>query len=90
LRQPKWLRHMQQAQTATLFREMRQLQEKRYRAVSDYWTSRRRLMGAPYTTSAISTDSSGQVATLSAKVRASQPTVTVKPAVKSTKIHRGF
>ena len=90
LRQPKWLRHMQQAQTATLFREMRQLQEKRYRAVSDYWTSRRRMMGGLYTTTAVATDSSGQVAAPSLKARASQPTVTVKPIVKSTKISRAF
>ena len=90
LRQPKWLRLMQQAQTATLFREMRQLQEKRYRAISEYWTSRRRLTGGRYATTAAATDSSGQVAAPSVKVSAPKPTVTVKPAVNSTKIHRGF
>jgi hypothetical protein len=89
-RQPKWLRHMQQAQTAMLFREMRQLQEKRYRAVSDYWTSRRTLRGGRYATTAHAKDSSGQTAAPSTKVRAPQPTMTIKPAVKSTKVHRGF
>jgi hypothetical protein len=90
LRQPKWLRHMHQAQAATLFRELRQLQEKRYRMVSDYWTSRRRLIGGRYSTTTVSPDSSGHASTPSVKVRAPHPTMTVKAAVKSTKIHRGF
>jgi len=93
LRQPQWLRLMQKAQTATLFRELRQLQEKRYRAVSDYWTSRRRSIAGPHATMTVAADSPGQVSAPSVKiraVRAQQPTLTVKPAVKSTKIHRGF
>jgi hypothetical protein len=90
LRQPKWLGLMQKAQTATLFRELRQLQEKRYRAVSDYWMSRRRLIARPHATTTVATDSSGQVSAPSVKVPAVRPTVTVRPAVKPTRIHRGF
>ena len=48
------------------------------------------MMGGLYTTTAVATDSSGQVAAPSLKARASQPTVTVKPVVKSTKISRAF
>jgi hypothetical protein len=60
LRQPKWLRLMQQAQTAMLFRELRLLQGKRYHAVSDYWASRRRLLGARYATTAVATESAAK------------------------------
>ena len=90
LRQPKWLRLMQKAQTAMLFRELRQLQEKRYRAASDYWISRRRLIAGPHATRTVATDSADKVSAPSVKVRAAQITVTVGPAVKPTRIHRGF
>ncbi len=40
-RQPKWLRLMRQAQTAALFRQLRELQAERYRLVSDYHAVRR-------------------------------------------------
>ncbi len=38
--QPKWLRLMRQAQMAALFRQTRELQQERYRLVSDYRTVR--------------------------------------------------
>jgi hypothetical protein len=86
-RQPKWLRHMQQAQTASLFRELRQLQAQRYRAVSDYWTTRRRwLTGARKTTPVA--ESSAPVSAPSLKVRSPQPTT--RPSIKPTRTHRGF
>jgi len=92
LRQPKWLRLMQQAQTANLFRELRQLQDKRYRAVSEYWASRRRLLGGPRTTTAVAQESSSPVAAPSVTVRRArvqQPAHAIKPAaVKATKLVR--
>jgi hypothetical protein len=48
------------------------------------------LRGGRYATTAHAKDSSGQTAAPSTKVRAPQPTMTIKPAVKSTKVHRGF
>jgi hypothetical protein len=90
LRQPKWLRFMQQAQTAALFRELRQLQGRRYQAVSDYWTSRRRLFGVRSTTTTAVTNAPRQAVAPTLKIRAPRPTVTVKTTVKPTRIHRGF
>ena len=40
-RQPKWLRLLKKAHTASLFRQVRELQAERYRLVSDYWLIRR-------------------------------------------------
>jgi len=90
LRQPKWLRLMQQAHTATLFRELRQLQQRRYEKSSDYWTSRRRAFGSRYATATATAEAPVQVATPAVKIRAPKPTVTIKPAVKPTRAHRGF
>jgi hypothetical protein len=50
LREPKWLRLMKKAQTATLFRELRELQERRYRLVAEYRAARRRLIPRPLAT----------------------------------------
>jgi hypothetical protein len=89
-RQPKWLRLLQRAQTAMLFRELRQLQARRYHAVSDYWTSRRRLFGVRRTTTRVEADSSVQAVAPSVKIRTPRPTVMVKPAAKHARIHRHF
>jgi hypothetical protein len=86
MRQPKWLRHLQAAQTATLFRELRQLQQQRYRAVSDYWTSRRISQGI--TRAAAIGEPTTLAATPVIKIRSPKPTLTVKPAVRNAKPHR--
>jgi hypothetical protein len=90
LRQPKWLRLMQKAQGTSLFRELRELQEKRYRLVSDYWSSRRRLIPGIRATRTTAADSSTRVSAPALKPRVPKPTVTVKPSAKTTKPHRGF
>jgi hypothetical protein len=50
LRQPRWLKLFQQAQAAKLFSELRDLQGKRYRLISDYRAARQRLIPAPNAT----------------------------------------
>jgi len=71
---------------------LRQLQDKRYRAVSEYWASRRRLLGGPRTTTAVAQESSSPVAAPSVTVRRArvqQPAHAIKPAaVKATKLVR--
>jgi hypothetical protein len=49
-RQPKWLHLLQQAQATTLFRELRELQQNRYRLLSEYRAARRRLVPGPLAT----------------------------------------
>jgi hypothetical protein len=69
---------------------LRQLQGSRYQAVSDYWTSRRRLFGVRSTTTTAVTDAPSQTVAPTVKIRAPRPTVTVKTVAKPTRIHRGF
>jgi len=90
LRQPKWLRLMQQAQAATLFRELRQLQAKRYQAVSDYWSSRRRLLAGPQTTRTVKDGAEANVVAQTLKPQVQRPAVTVRPSIKPARRHRGF
>lgn len=90
LRQPKWLRLMQKAQAATLFRELRELQEKRYRLVSDYWSSRRRLIPGVNATRTVPAGAQTGVSAPALAPRVPKPTVTIKPSIKSAKPHRGF
>jgi hypothetical protein len=86
LRQPKWLRRLQAAQAAMLYRELRQLQAKRYQAMAEYWTARR----APnrITRATVETEPPVQTAPPAIKVRPPTPTRTAKPTVKSAKPHR--
>ena len=85
-RQPKWLRLMRQAQTAALFRQMRELQQKRYRLVMDYRATRRRLIPEPGATRSVPRrrPKLGEhlVPSQTPKLRVPQPTVTVKPRPK--------
>ena len=48
-RQPKWLQLMRNAQTVALFRQMRELQERRCRLFAEYRATQRHLFG-PYAT----------------------------------------
>jgi hypothetical protein len=89
-RQPKWMRHLQAAQASSLLRELRQLQKQRYRVVTDYWTSRHRLVPGPNATRTLPPRK---------KLKAPKPSLTpsvVKPTVKlpkptpSAKPRRGF
>jgi len=89
-RQPKWLRLMQQAQAATLYRELRQLQTKRYQAVTDYWSSRRRLIAGPRATRTVRGGTETTAAAPSLKPQMQKPAVTTRPSVKPTRPHRGF
>ncbi len=50
LRQPKWLRRLQQAQSAKIFVEMRELQAQRHRLWAEYREARRRLNPGPHDT----------------------------------------
>lgn len=91
LRQPKWLRLMQKAQTATLFRELRELQEKRYRLVVDYRAAQRRLIPEPGDTRSVPPRKPAEKTPApSLSQRAPKPTVSVKPSSKPRKLHRGF
>ena len=78
-RQPRWLRLMQQAQTTTLFRELRELQQARYQLLSDYRAARRRLIPGPAATRTVPSRK---------KSKASAPTITpvkTKPTLVRTK-----
>jgi len=91
LRQPKWLRLMQKAQAATLFRELRELQQKRYGLITDYRAARRRLIPGPLETRTVLPRQPARTTpapTLSP--HSHKPTITVKPSIKSRKIRRGF
>jgi len=89
-RQPNWLRLMQQAQATTLFRELRELQQNRYRLLSEYRAARRRLIPGPLATRTVPPRK---------KPKASVPTITPpkpKPSlirskpIKRTRPHRGI
>ena len=87
LRQPKWLKLMKKAQAATLFRELRQMQEVRYRAISEYRAARRQLIPEPHATRTV-TKRKMKAPLPSASIRPTKSTVTVKPAGKSAKVRR--
>jgi hypothetical protein len=89
-RQPKWLRLMQQAQTATLIRELRQLQAKRYQAVTDYWSSRRRLIADSRTTRTVKGGLETNTVAQSLKPQAPRPITANKPSIKPARPRRGF
>jgi hypothetical protein len=88
LRQPKWLRLLQKAQTASLFRELRELQAKRYRLMSEYRDARRNLIPAPQSTRSVA-KRKRKTPLPTASIR-TKPTITVKPTGKSAKVRRPF
>ena len=89
LRQPKWLRLLQSAHTAKLFRELRELQAQRYRLISDYRASRRRLLPAPDDTKTVSRRKKPTKPSAPALTpRAPKPTATI--STQSTKSKIGF
>jgi hypothetical protein len=93
LGQPKWMRLLQQAQTATLFRELRQLQTKRYQAVSDYWATRKRMHLVSRAVTPFTPQPASQGPAPAAKIgqtRTQRPSITIKPAIKSVRTHRGI
>jgi hypothetical protein len=82
LRRPKWLRVLEQAHTAKLFRELRELQARRYRLISEYRASRRRLLPQPDATKTIFRRKKGVKApapTLSPRAPKSTVTIRSKP-----------
>lgn len=90
-RQPKWLRLLQQAQTAALFREMRELQQKRYQLITDYRAARRRLLPEVSATRTVSSRKRvAKIAVPTIQRRTPKPTVTRKPLSKGAKRGRGF
>jgi hypothetical protein len=90
LRQPKWLRLMQKIHAATLLRELRELQQKRYRLFAEYRAARRQWIPAPDDTRTVSKRKRKPAPAAGLPVRPPKLTVTVKPAVKSTKVRRGI
>lgn len=90
LRQPKWLKLMKKAQSANLFRELRQLQGKRYRAISDYRTARKQLIPAPDATRTVPRRKKLKPMVQAAKPLSAKPNVTIKPVTKARKAHRGI
>jgi hypothetical protein len=79
IRQPKWLRHLESAYTAKLFREKQELQAHRYRLYSEYRAARRRWLPAPEDTKTIFRRKK--------QAKASAPSLTPrgpKPVVKPT------
>lgn len=78
IRQPKWLRHLETAYTAKLFRELRQLQAQRNQLYAEYRASRRRLLPAPDATKTVFRRKKKAKAP-TVTPRAPKPTVSVKP-----------
>jgi len=79
LRQPKWLRHLEAAYTAKLFRERQELQAQRYQLYCEYRASRRRWLPPP--------DATKTVFPRKKQAKTSAPAVTPrapKPVVKPT------
>jgi len=87
LRQPKWLRVLEQAHTAKLFRELRELQARRYRLISEYRASRRRLLPAPDATKTVNrSKKKAKAFPPSVTPRAPKPTVTIRSKPTKPKI----
>jgi len=88
IRQPKWLRHLETAYTAKLFREKQELQAQRYRLYSEYRAARRRWLPAPdATTTVFRPKKQAKTSAPAVTPRASKPVVkpTVTISTKSTK-----
>jgi hypothetical protein len=84
IRQPKWLRHLETAYTAKLFREMRELQTQRHRLYSEYRATCKRLTPAPDATKTIFRRKKPTKPSAPA-VTSRAPKATVTVATKSTK-----
>jgi hypothetical protein len=89
-RQPKWMRQLQAAQSASLWRELRQLQTQRHRLVTDYWTSRRRLIPAAHATRTVLPRKKPKTPTPSVVPHAVKTTVKAPKPKPSAKPRRGF
>jgi hypothetical protein len=87
IRQPKWMRLLQKAQAASLFRELRELQAKRYRLMTEYRDARRKLIPVPQTTRTVA-KRKRKMPPPPTSMHPPKPTVTVKPAGKSVKVRR--
>jgi hypothetical protein len=81
---------MQKIHAATLLRELRELQQKRYRLFAEYRAARRQWIPAPDATRTVSKRKRKAAPAAGLPVRPPKPTVTVKPAVKSAKVRRGI
>jgi hypothetical protein len=81
LRQPKWIRLLQQAQAAKQFREMRELQAQRYRLWAEYREARRRLIPGPQATKTVPKRRKKEATTPAVKPAATLKPATVKPTV---------
>ena len=91
LRQPKWIRLLEQAQSAKLFRELRELQVQRHRLWTEYRAARRRLIPDPRATKTVpahkKTEPSASALKPSPLKPAIKPTVTVRPKSKKSRLH---
>jgi hypothetical protein len=86
-RQPKWVRLLEKAYTAKLFRELRELQAQRDRLYSDYRASCRRLYPAPDATKTVSRrKKQTKPSAPSVKQRAPKPTVSIRSKPTKPKI----
>jgi len=81
LRQPKWIRLLQQAQAAKQFREMRELQAQRYRLWAEYREARRRLIPGPHATKTAPKRKKTETAAPALKPAATLKPATLKPTV---------
>ena len=86
IRQPKWLRLLQKAHAASLFRELRELQARRYRLVAEYRDSRRRLIPTPKTTRTVRKRKQAKGPASIIPIRPLKSKVSVKPSAKGTKV----
>jgi hypothetical protein len=87
LRQPKWLRLLEKAHSAKLFRELRELQAQRYRLISDYRASCRRLYPTPDATKSVfRRKKQTKPSAPSVKPRPPKPTVSIRSKPNRPKI----
>jgi len=86
LRQPRWIRLLEQAQSAKLFRELRELQAQRHRLWTEYRAARRRLIPGPRATKTVPKRKKADTSPSALKPSPlkPKPTVTVRPKAKKS------
>jgi len=89
-RQPKWLRLMKKAQTATLFRELRELQQRRYRKISEYRAARRRVIPGPFSTRTVPPRRKSKTPITPIKPSPPKPTLVRAKPIKPSSSRRGI
>ena len=88
--QPKWLRFMQQAQATTLFRELRELQQSRYRLLSEYRAARRRLIPGPLATRTVPSRQKSKAPLVTITPPKAKPTLIRSKPLRPSRPQRGI